>query len=154
MVKPHWTRVSTKRYGARMNQEQDPRKSMGSRLQVARQAKGKTQTEVGNHFGVKKGTVSAWETGGGIPDALTLRELCNLYDISADAILWGDEPSPSIAHMSPELAQFVDRFQKIRDAHVRVLILNPARFAVDLELESQSQTAEAPQGTKPGRAAG
>ena len=74
--------------------EIDPiRKGVGQRIAAARELKGYSQTEVGNRFGVGKGTVSAWETGRGDPGIYRLRELAKLYDVSSDGLLWDGAPS-------------------------------------------------------------
>ena len=38
-------------------------------------------------------TVSAWETGRGLPDALTMKRLAKLYGVSAESLLWDNAPS-------------------------------------------------------------
>ena len=73
----------------------DPtRRSVGMRLAVAREAKGFTQDDIAKRFLINKGTVSAWETGRGDPGVYRLRELAKLYDLSADALLWENAPTP------------------------------------------------------------
>lgn len=87
----------------------DPeRKSFGMRLKAAREAKELTQQQVADHFGVKKGTVSAWEMGGGVPDALRLRRLARLYNVSADALLWENA-------LSNEAMQFAAVFDSLAE---------------------------------------
>lgn len=97
VVKSPWTPLSGGFYPPWMAAEDtsdDPaRKGLGLRLKAARETRGMTQQQVADQFAVKKGTVSAWETGGGIPDALRLRRLARLYQVSADALLWDDAPS-------------------------------------------------------------
>lgn len=78
------------------------RKGLGLRLKAARVAKGLTQTQVGDRFGVDKGTVSAWETGRGVPDAIRLRELARLFGVSADALLWENSLTPESMQIAAE----------------------------------------------------
>lgn len=95
--------------------EIDPvRRGLGMRLASARQAKGFTQTDIAVRFSVSKGTVSAWETGRGIPDALTLRELAKIYDVSADSLLWEDS-------LSPEAMKFAAAFDSLNEQQRRTL---------------------------------
>lgn len=91
----------------------DPvRLGIAQRLKAARVAKGLTQQEVATKFDVKKATVSAWETGAGAPDALRLRSLARLYDVSADALLWDDS-------LTPEAMRFAAQFDALTDQQRR-----------------------------------
>jgi transcriptional regulator with XRE-family HTH domain len=82
-------------------------------------AKKLTQQQVGAHFDVDKGTVSAWETGRGLPDALMLRRLAKLYDVSSDALLWEDSLSPDAMKFA---AQF-DALSEKQRRHFKVMWL-------------------------------
>lgn len=83
------------------------------RLKVARENAGKTQQQVADFFGVKKGTVSAWETGGGMPDAARLRALAKHYKISSDAILFEDS-------LTSEAMQIGAQFDNLSDAQQKM----------------------------------
>lgn len=90
----------------------DPiRVGFGMRLAAARGLK-PTQQEVADRLGVTKGTVSAWEKGRGLPDALRLRQLAKLYGVSADSLLWEDS-------LSPEAMQFAADFDHLTEAQRR-----------------------------------
>lgn len=94
-------------------QDIDPiRKGLGLRLASARKGKGMTQDRVAERFQVNKATVSAWETGRGVPDALTLRSLAKLYDTSADALLWEDSLSPEAMRFAAEFDNLTDKQQR------------------------------------------
>jgi putative transcriptional regulator len=108
-----------KLYGARMADSDEPkdpkdpvRIGLGLRLKSAREAKEMTQQAVADLFGVNKATVSAWETGAGAPDALRLRRLARLYDVSADAILWDDS-------LTTEAMRFAAQFDALNDKQQR-----------------------------------
>lgn len=91
----------------------DPvRKGFGMRLMAARKRKGLTQQDVADVFGVKKGTVSAWENGRGDPGVIALRKLAKLYDVSADALLWEDS-------LSPEAMQVAAQFDHLTETQQR-----------------------------------
>lgn len=118
-VKPSLTRLPGLIYGARMTTRPpakepiDPvRLGIAQRLKAARTARGLTQQEVADKFAVKKATVSAWETGAGAPDALRLRSLARLYDVSADALLWDDS-------LTPEAMRFAAQFDALSDKQQR-----------------------------------
>lgn len=90
----------------------DPvRQGVGLRLKAAREAKGLSQMEVAKHFDIGKGTVSAWETGLGDPGVYRLRELAELYGVSADAILLEDSLTPAAMQIA---AQFDSLSEKQR----------------------------------------
>lgn len=80
--------------------EAELRQEIGKRLKKARKAarngEGYTQAEVGDSLGKKgDGTVSAWETGRALPDALTLRWMAQNYGVSVDELLALKEPGES-----------------------------------------------------------
>lgn len=78
--------------GDPINQPEDElRQLLGRNLQAARTAAreglGFTQLDVSERMGVNKATVSAWETGRGVPDALRLRALARMYGTTTDSLL-------------------------------------------------------------------
>lgn len=92
----------------------DPiRLGVGLRLRAARKGKGLTQDDVAEHYGVKKATVSAWETGRGDPGVYRLLELCDLYGVAADAILQEDSLTPDSMKIAAEFDSLSDKQQKV-----------------------------------------
>ena len=88
----------------------DPiRQGVGLRLKAARENKGLIQQEVADKFAVTKATVSAWEKGTGDPGVYRLRELCKLYDVAADALLWEDSLSPDAMKLAAEFDGLTER---------------------------------------------
>lgn len=88
---------------------QDPaRQALGARLKAARQRSELTQDAVAKEFHTTKGTVSAWETGRGIPNALDLCKLARLYEVSTDTLLTDDA-------LSPEGLKFARQFDALDD---------------------------------------
>lgn len=61
--------------------------ALGTRLADARKLAGFTLDGVASELQLVKQTVSAWENGRNIPDALTLRRLARLYQTSADKLV-------------------------------------------------------------------
>ena len=101
-------------YAPGMDDSDAIRLGIGLRLKAARNVKGLTQQQVADRLGVIKGTVSAWETGRWSPEAVTLRALARLYDVSADAILWENS-------LTPEALQFAAEFDSLSDAQRKTL---------------------------------
>lgn len=77
-----------------MQKDEDERRGLGLRLKAAREAKKLTQQDVARELRVTTyKTVSAWETGRGLPDALMIKRLAKLYGVSAESILWENAPT-------------------------------------------------------------
>lgn len=123
--------------------EIDPvRRGLGLRLASARKNKKLTQDQVADKFSLNKATVSAWETGRGVPDALMLRALAKLYDTSSDALLWEDS-------LSPEAMQFAAEFDSLNEAQKRTLhamwMAYIRESATDAEVEDRMSITKKPQ---------
>lgn len=103
------------------------RQSFGARLAAARTAAALTGQTVGQRLGYKgdRKVVSSWETGRAVPDAITLKRLCRLYNVTADSLLWGAEDTdrPDNAGLDPALAERLARATPDQRALVRQLIL-------------------------------
>lgn len=95
----------------------DPiRKNLGLRLKAARESAKMTQQFVADLFDVGKGTVSAWETGGGDPGIYVLRRLSKLYDVTADSLLWDESPSREAQKIAVQYDNLSDLKRKQFDA--------------------------------------
>jgi len=91
----------------------------GARLTALREARQLTQKEVAQALEVAgRGTVWAWEHGGGAPDAFMLRRLAEFYDVSADALLWGER--------LPGEAALLRAFRKMETSKERAMLLRAA----------------------------
>ncbi|WP_306590273.1 LexA family transcriptional regulator [Geothrix sp. 21YS21S-4] len=66
--------------------------AQGARIRQARLALGLTGTEFGDRIRVKKGTISAWETGERNPDGPSILALKFVYKLNPDWINWGILP--------------------------------------------------------------
>lgn len=98
----------------RQERNMDPiRLGVGLRLRAARKGKRLTQDDVADHYGVKKATVSAWETGRGDPGVYRLLELCELYGVPADAILQEDSLTPDAMKVAVEFDSLNDEKQRL-----------------------------------------
>ena len=88
-------------------------KAIGARLKLARSKKGLTQDKAAVKLGIPKSqTISAYETGTNYPPIDRLMDMCQLYGVSSDFILFGSN-SP-IKRTSKEyleqLIEAVDHF--------------------------------------------
>jgi len=107
-------------------------RNLAAARQAARDGQGFTQLEVAERMGVNDATVSAWEKGRGIPDALRLRGLARLYGTSTESLL-GDQPlSPDALHV----AQLFESLPTREQATLRAII---EAFVVGRDLPAPPQ---------------
>ena len=110
------------------------KQEIGQILRVAREAKGFTQKQVAELLGRKQQIVGHWETGYSQPDANTLFELCDLYDLSIDEAFGKKPVSTNEGNVSPEYsADDIALLNAINDLDA------PGRAAVQAVLESEQQ---------------
>lgn len=64
---------------------------IGKKLKNARIQSGMTQENVAEKINVSRQTISNWENEKSYPDIISVIELSNLYSISLDVLLKGDE---------------------------------------------------------------
>ena len=64
---------------------------IGRKLKEARQMRGLTQENVAEKLNVSRQTISNWETEKFYPDMLYVLQLSDLYQVSLDELLKGDE---------------------------------------------------------------
>lgn len=64
---------------------------IGQKLKNARMQSGMTQENVAEKLNVSRQTISNWENEKSYPDIINVIELSNLYSISLDVLLKGDE---------------------------------------------------------------
>ena len=64
---------------------------IGRKLKEARQMRGLTQENVAEKLNVSRQTISNWETEKFYPDMLYVLQLRDLYQVSLDELLKGDE---------------------------------------------------------------
>ena len=65
--------------------------SLGERLYKLRKKKNLSQEEVADRLNVTRQTISKWETDQSVPDFDKILPLCNLYNISTNELLTGEE---------------------------------------------------------------
>ena len=75
---------------------------IGSKLRAARQRTGFTQEQVGEAIHVSRQTISNWENEKSYPDIISVIALSDLYSVSLDELLKGDQK------MTEHLAESTD----------------------------------------------
>lgn len=65
--------------------------NIGKRLKDARIESGYTQEQVAEQLDVSRQTISSWENGRTFPDIVSVVSLSDIYDVSLDVLVKGDE---------------------------------------------------------------
>ena len=65
--------------------------NIGRRLKDARIESGYTQEQVAEQLDVSRQTISSWENGRTFPDIVSVVSLSDIYDVSLDVLIKGDE---------------------------------------------------------------
>lgn len=85
---------------------------IGVKLKEARIRAGMTQERVAEEIQVTRQTISNWENEKSFPDIVSVIKLSNLYDISLDQLLKGDE----------EMMEHLDRSTNIVKSNQKLLM--------------------------------
>lgn len=65
--------------------------NIGKRIYEIRQQQNITQEQLASDLAISRQAVSKWESGRAIPDIENLMYISNLYDVSLDELIKGDE---------------------------------------------------------------
>jgi transcriptional regulator with XRE-family HTH domain len=65
--------------------------NIGKRIHEIRQQKNITQEQLAKDLAISRQAVSKWESGKAIPDIENLMYISNLYDVSLDELIKGDD---------------------------------------------------------------
>jgi transcriptional regulator with XRE-family HTH domain len=84
------------------------------RIKEQRNAKGLSQRELGDLFGITQQAVGRWETGQALPDAPTLGKLADFFNISVDYLLGRDN---TISALSRKEEKKPKDLQKLLEQH-------------------------------------
>ena len=63
--------------------------SLAKRIAACRKQAGLSQEKLAEHMGVSRQTISRWETGEARPDLEKFEQLCGVFSVSADTLLFG-----------------------------------------------------------------
>lgn len=72
----------------------DLKSTVARNIAALRQGKGMTQLELAEQLNYSDKAVSKWERAESLPDISVLVELCDLFGVSLDALVRGEEPRP------------------------------------------------------------
>jgi len=84
------------------------------RLKTERVNRKLLQIDLANKLNVSKQTVSHWETGQRVPDALTIKILADFFNVSADYLLCRtDKPSEKTDETKPEIKMLLENIEAL-----------------------------------------
>lgn len=72
----------------------DLKSTVARNIAALRQGKGMTQLELAEQLNYSDKAVSKWERAESMPDISVLVDLCDLFGVSLDALVRGEEPKP------------------------------------------------------------
>ncbi len=75
-------------------EEENIRAALAQNIAAYRKQAGFTQGALGEKLGYSDKSVSKWERGDGIPDALVLAQMADLFGCSVDALMGRSAPAP------------------------------------------------------------
>jgi transcriptional regulator with XRE-family HTH domain len=79
-------------------------------LKTLRQGRGLSQEQLAEALGTSRQTISKWESGAALPDAINLLSLSDFFAVSTDTLLRGVTPDPEPADRSPDAPPIDDPF--------------------------------------------
>lgn len=129
----------------------EEKKALGASIAAARRAAGYSQDAAASALGVVKQTVSAWESGTNVVDAIWLRKLARLYQSSADKLAGADSAEGAIWPLSLELQDEVLRLDPEDMHHLERAMWSHLRKEVPQELhyDSDERAKRAPRPAPP-----
>ena len=108
---------------------------IGKKLKEARLNKGLTQEVIAEKLNVSRQTISNWENEKSYPDIISVIELSNLYSISLDDLLKGDDEM--MEHLQ-ESTNVVKSNQKLLSAIILNIIVVILLVTLGMLLPSKS----------------
>jgi transcriptional regulator with XRE-family HTH domain len=112
----------------------DRKKGIALRLKSSREGALLSLIEVGKGVGATPDQVEQWERGDVLPDALQVRELAKLYNVSVDGLLWEDSLSPEAMQLAVEFDSLSEKQKRMLSAMWMAFIRESAS---DLEIEDR-----------------
>lgn len=84
--------------------------SIGTKIKEARTTMGITQEQAAEQLLVSRQTISSWENGKSLPDIVSVIKMSELYQISLDELLKGDEEFMKKIEKDTKLAKVQKHF--------------------------------------------
>jgi transcriptional regulator with XRE-family HTH domain len=101
-----------------------PVETFGSRLRKKREAKGISQSALGDHCGVSRNAVSLWESNDSSPTVPNLVKACELLEASADELLGLTPEKLSVSGFPPKSIRALRKINELpRDMRETILVL-------------------------------
>lgn len=108
------TRREAERQGIAFSSDENKKAPFPSQLRELREKKGVSQAVFAKVLGVSKSTVGLWETGDTLPDAKSLRDIAEYFEVTADYLLGLSTATRGefhdfarVTHFNPSTIQFL-----------------------------------------------
>ncbi|WP_208560797.1 helix-turn-helix domain-containing protein [Marinilactibacillus kalidii] len=101
---------------------------VGQRIKERRNELGMTQDQVAEYLGITRQTISNWENGKSYPDIERIIRLSELYTLSLDELLKGDQTMVNHLKEATEVNRFLKHFSVLMIVNIvlmgLLLVLN------------------------------
>ena len=95
--------------------------NVGQKLQKARKSQELTQEQIAEQLGITRQTISNWENNKSYPDIVSLIKLSEIYQVSLDSLLKGDEAM--VKHLAKSTDAVASNRQLLLAVGVNIFLL-------------------------------
>lgn len=95
--------------------------NVGQKLQKARKSQELTQEQIAEQLGITRQTISNWENNKSYPDIVSLIKLSDIYQVSLDSLLKGDEAM--VKHLAKSTDTVASNRQLLLAVGVNIFLL-------------------------------
>ena len=95
---------------------------LSKRLKELREEKGYTQQEIASKIGLTKGAYGCYERGISVPDAQTLLELAEIFDVTTDYLLGRVDNKKPLEDISKKQMEALKLSEKLTDKQLELII--------------------------------
>lgn len=111
--------------------------SLAKRIAACRKQAGLSQEKLAERMGVSRQTISRWETGEARPDLEKFEQLCGVFSVSADALLFGTQSPAQPGNLNQPDGGEQSRRAKARFRMAAAVVLAAAGVLLFALMESQ-----------------
>lgn len=94
---------------------------LSKRLKELREEKGYTQQEIASKIGLTKGAYGCYERGISVPDALTLLQLADIFDVTTDYLLGRVDNKKPLEDMSEKEQGAIKLAEQLTDEQLELI---------------------------------
>lgn len=95
---------------------------LAKRLKELREENQYTQQEIANKIGLTKGAYGCYERGKSIPDAKTLLQLADIFDVTADYLLGRVDNKKPLEDISEKEQKAIELIEQLTDEELELIM--------------------------------